>query len=222
MRQFRVVFIKNYIGIFLKYFIVTFMSVLALYPFLWVINSGFKNNQEIILNSFSLPTVWRIENYTRAFLSNSMQTGFRNSIIVTSSVLVMVTILGSMVSYVLARVVKSKLLYLYFTIGIMVPMTSILIPVFMLLRNIGLLNTLMGLMVVYTSCQMSITVFILTGFLRNIPWEIEEAAIIDGMGYYGILFRIVLPYNISIQCHLNSTRRRHLTYRTKFGLRIIQ
>jgi raffinose/stachyose/melibiose transport system permease protein len=187
-------YFKNRFGVVVKYILVTFMSLLALYPFLWVANSGFKSNQEIYMNSFGLPREWKIDNYTRAVMSNSLRTGFRNSIIVTASVLTTVVILGSMVSYVIARVLpRNKWLYLYFTVGIMIPMTSVLIPVFLMLRQIGLLNSLMGLIVIYSACQMSMTVFVLTGFLRGIPREIEEAAIIDGASRLQAFFKIVFP-----------------------------
>jgi raffinose/stachyose/melibiose transport system permease protein len=186
-------YLRNRIGIILKYVILTFMAVLALYPFLWVLNSGFKSNQEIYMNSFGLPHVWKVANYTRAVFSNSMRTGFMNSVIVTASVLTLVVVLGGMVSYVIARVLNSKWLYLYFTVGIMIPMTSILIPVFLMLRQMGLLNSLMGLIVIYAACQMSMTVFVLTGFLKSIPREIEEAAIIDGCSLVQVFFRIVFP-----------------------------
>lgn len=185
--------IKHKIGVFLKYFVLIFQSVLALYPFIWVINSGFKSNQEIYMNSFGLPAIWKIENYIRAINSESMRTGFTNSVIVTASVLVLVVVCGSMVSYVIANVLRSNVMYLYFTMGIMIPMTSILIPVFLMLKTMGLLNSLLGLIIIYAACQMSMTVFVLTGFLRGIPKEIEEAAIIDGCTRTQSFFKIIFP-----------------------------
>jgi raffinose/stachyose/melibiose transport system permease protein len=98
-----------------------------------------------------------------------------------------------MAAYVLARKWKNPLLLAYFTLGIMIPLQAIVIPSFLIIRNIGLINTRTGLILVYTVSGLSFGIFVLTGFLRTLPCEIEEAALIDGSGFSQTFFRIILP-----------------------------
>ena len=187
---------KRLMLICLRYLVLIFTSLLALFPFVWVAFSGFKSNQEIYMNSFGLPKVWKIENYIKALTSTSLATGFKNSLFVTSLVLLLTVIAGSMISYAIAFLYDSRLkekVYLYFTSGIMIPMTAVLIPMFMLLKQLGLLNTLWGLILVYTASQTATTVFVLTGFMRGIPNELIEAAILDGCSNWQSFWRIIMP-----------------------------
>lgn len=187
---------KRRISTCFRYFVLIFVSVLALFPFLWVLNSGFKSNQEIYMNSFGLPKVWKFENYIRAITSSSLATGFKNSIFVTASVLFLTMFVGSMVSYAITFLLEDRIgrkVYLYFTSGVMIPMTAVLIPMFLVLKKMGLLNSLLGLIIVYTASQTANTVFILTGFMRGIPRDIEEASVIDGCTCWQTFLRIILP-----------------------------
>lgn len=177
----------------IKYVFLIFTALLSLYPFIWVLLSSFKNNNEIYLNSFGLPNVWRVENYTRALSSSMLVRGFRNSIVITGCVLLIAIPLGAMASYVTSRMSRNSKLYTYFTVGIMIPGATLLIPTFIILKNMGLVYTLPGIILAYAGQSMPLSVFMLHGFMKNLPFELEEAAIIDGCSRTGCFFRIILP-----------------------------
>lgn len=177
----------------LKYMFLITVAITSLYPFIWVLLSSFKNNNEIYLNSFGLPKVWRVENYARALSSTILVRGFRNSVVITLCVLLIAIPFGAMAAYVSSRMCRKSALYSYFTVGIMIPGATLLIPTFIILKNMGLVYTLPGIILAYAGQAMPTAVFMLHGFMRNLPYELEEAAIIDGCSRTGCFFRIILP-----------------------------
>ena len=185
--------ILSIIGSTAKYFYLVLLSLLAVYPFLWVLMSSFKDNAGIFLHSFSLPRVWLIDNYVRAWTTSNLLSGFYNSVVYTIAAFVLIAVVSSMAAYVIARVAKSNLLLLFFTIGIMMPIHTVLIPLFIIQKNLGLLYTRAGLVSVYTATNISLSVFVLTGFLKSLPKEMEEAATIDGCPRWKMFFIIVFP-----------------------------
>lgn len=116
-----------------------------------------------------------------------------NSVLVAFPTLFIVLLSGAMAAYVLAKVMPSSLLYGYFTLGLVIPVHVILIPTFILIRELGLTNSLLSLIIIYSATGLPLAVFILTGFMKSIPSEIEEAAIVDGAGRTAVFFRIILP-----------------------------
>jgi len=162
-------------------------------PFLWILVSSFKTNQEIYGKPFSLPSTLIVENYVVAWKAANISQNLVNSLIVSISAVAIALLFGSMAAYILARVKSSLFLYTYFTLGIMVPVHTILIPTFIILKYFDLINTLRGLILVYAVNNLSLAVFILVGFMSSIPREIEEAAILDGCSLPGLFFRIILP-----------------------------
>ena len=179
--------------IMIKYIFLILTAIMSLYPFIWVFLGSFKDNSEIYLNSFGLPKIWRFENYIRVLSSSILIRGFRNSIIITGSVLAIAIPLGAMAAYVTSRMNRNSAVYNYFTIGIMIPGATLLIPTFIILKNMGLVYTLPGIILAYAGSSMPITVFMLHGFMKNLPFELEEAAIIDGCSRVGCFFKIICP-----------------------------
>ncbi|MDK2805154.1 MAG: raffinose/stachyose/melibiose transport system permease protein [Thermoanaerobacterium sp.] len=177
----------------IKYFIVISFAILSLFPFVWIVLNAFKDNSQIFSSPFSLPKSFNFSNFIQAWYTANIDTYFFNSIIITFSSVAVIIVLASMSSYILARVRPSKFLYTYFTLGIMVPIHAMLIPTFIILRRFGLLNTRMGLAIVYSAAGLSLSIFILVGFMKGIPKEIEEAATIDGAGIFRRFFSIILP-----------------------------
>jgi raffinose/stachyose/melibiose transport system permease protein len=98
-----------------------------------------------------------------------------------------------MASYVIARVIRSNLLYLYFTLGIMIPIHTILLPSLLLTKTFNLINTRLSLILVYIAFRLSISIFILVGFMKSIPGEFEEVAFIDGASRVRTFFRVIFP-----------------------------
>jgi raffinose/stachyose/melibiose transport system permease protein len=177
----------------LRYLVMGLFALTTIYPFFWILISSLKTNSDIFANPFGLPKILDWENYVTAWKTANIGLYLFNSAMVSFGAVLIVLIVGAMAAYVLARVSESAFLYLYFTLGIMIPVHTILIPTFVLMKNIHLYNTLIGLTLLYAVSNLSLAIFILVGFMKSIPREIEEAAIMDGAGLPRIFFQIIFP-----------------------------
>jgi ABC-type glycerol-3-phosphate transport system permease component len=161
----------------------------------WVLSSSLKTNLAIYIDPWSLPEKFLIENYISAWLTMRMGTYFLNSIIVVFSAILICLLASAMMAHALTRfefkLRKPLLSLLIFSIA--VPTQLLLIPLFAQLLNIRLVNTRFGLILVYAAIWLPFTIFVLTGFFRTIPREMEESAIIDGCGEFRIFFQIMVP-----------------------------
>lgn len=168
----------------------------SLSPFLWILLSSLKTNSEIYGKPFGLPSVLVFENYVTAWNNANIGVNLFNSLLVSFSAVAIVVLFGSMAAYILARVKTSLFLYTYFTLGIMVPVHTILIPTFILMKDFGLNNTREGLIILYAVSNLSLAIFILVGFMKSIPVEIEEAAIMDGCSMPQVFFKVIFPLSM--------------------------
>jgi len=169
-------------------------SAICLFPFFWSLLSSVKDNTEILVRSLSLPEEWRFENYPKAWTDAHMGKYFVNTAIYAVISTTTLLIITPMAAYVIARVVRrSLLLYTFYTLGIMIPIHATLLPSFILMRGLGIINTRPSLILAYISFNISMSVFILVGFMRTIPKELEEAAFVDGATRTYTFFRIVYP-----------------------------
>ena len=170
-------------------------AFLVLAPMVIMGLSAFKSTREIFQNPFGLPGVWRWENFARVWVEAKFALYFRNSILVTIASIVIVMILGAMAGYALGRFRfgGNDLLYLYFLSGLMLPIRLGIIPLFILMRNLHLLDTLWALILTYAASGLPSAVFILTGFFRTLPSDLDSAARIDGAGEWLIFQRIMVP-----------------------------
>jgi ABC-type glycerol-3-phosphate transport system permease component len=164
-------------------------------PLLWVLMSSFKTTQQIFGSPFSLPTGLNFENYVSAWTTASIGNYFFNTVIVVGSALVIVMLLGAMCAYYLARYQfkGSQIIYYLMLAGLTFPIFLAVVPLFLTLRNFGILNTLPGLIVVYVAFALPFTVFFLYAFFKTLPQEVAEAAALDGCGPWRIFFQIMLP-----------------------------
>jgi ABC-type glycerol-3-phosphate transport system permease component len=164
-------------------------------PLLWVLMSSFKTTSQIFGSPFSLPTSLNFENYVSAWTTASIGTYFFNTVFVVASALVIVMILGAMCAYVLARYEfkGSRFIYYAMLAGLTFPIFLAVVPLFLTLRNFGLLNTLPGLIITYVAFALPFTVFFLHAFFKALPQEVAEAAALDGAGPWRIFFQIMLP-----------------------------
>lgn len=170
-------------------------SIIVCAPLLWVLMSSFKTTSQVLSSPFSLPTSLNFENYVSAWTTASIGNYFFNTVIVVASALVIVMILGAMCAYVLARYKfrGATLIYYLMLAGLAFPIFLAVVPLFLVLRNFGLLNTLPGLIITYVAFALPFTVFFLYAFFKTLPQEVAEAAAIDGAGPWRIFFQIMLP-----------------------------
>jgi raffinose/stachyose/melibiose transport system permease protein len=170
-------------------------SLIVLFP-LWVmVVSSFKDRLSIYQNPFGLPRQWNFSNYGAVLGNGDFLVYFRNSFVVVILSLAALLITGSLAAYALAnwRGKFSRILYFFFIAGMMLPIKIASIKILELIRFLGLLNTIWSLIPVYAAMGIPIAVFILTEFIRQIPYELTEAGIIDGAGRLGIFVRIIAP-----------------------------
>jgi len=170
-------------------------SLMVLVPLAWTLMSSFKTTKEIFASPFALPKVWQFQNYVNAWNTAGIGSYFLNTVIVVGCALVIVMVLGAMCAYVLARYVfpGSKAVYYLMLAGLTFPIFLAIVPLFFILKNIGLLNTLPGLIIVYVAFALPFTVFFLFSFFKALPHEIGEAAAIDGAGEWRTFFQVMLP-----------------------------
>lgn len=159
------------------------------------IMNSFKSSAEIYAGIWSLPTAISFKNYQKALFTSQMYRYFFNSVTISASTLVALTIISSMCAYILARYTfKTKKLFIILIIfGLGVPEQLLLIPLYKTLAAINLVNTHLGLITVYTALCIPFTVFVLVGFFTSIPNEVKESAIIDGCSENGAFWRIMFP-----------------------------
>ena len=170
-------------------------SVIVIVPFLWVLLSSFKTSREILGSPFSLPEHWKFDNYVNAWTDAGIGRFFFNTVIVVGASLFLVMLLGSMCAYVLARFDfrGRRVIYYSMLAGLTFPIFLVIVPLFFVLKNVGLINTLPGLILTYVAFALPFTVFFLHAFFKSLPNDVYEAAVIDGASEWRAFFQIMLP-----------------------------
>jgi raffinose/stachyose/melibiose transport system permease protein len=168
---------------------------LMLAPILYIIVGGFRTNAQITADPSGLPSPWVTKNYAEVLGSTTFWGEVANSTVAAVVTTVGVVALGLMASYVLARYRFGArgLLYAVFAAGLMFPMTVAITPLYIVVRNLGLMNSMAGIILPQIAFALPATIIILVPFLRAIPDEIEEAASIDGCSRLGFFWRMVVP-----------------------------
>jgi raffinose/stachyose/melibiose transport system permease protein len=172
-----------------------FGTLVMLYPIAVMVLAGFKTTQEIYASPFGLPQGFSMANFTTIWRETRFPVYLANSLVITCASVMLIVVFGTMAAYSLARYRfrGNELVYLFFLAGLMVPLKLAIIPLFIQLTSIGLVDSRLGLVVVYTAMGLPSAVFILTGFLRTLPSELEDSARIDGAGEARIMTSVMLP-----------------------------
>jgi ABC-type glycerol-3-phosphate transport system permease component len=167
-------------------------SILSL---IWIIFTSFKSNREIYAGVWSFPKFFHFENYIKAWNVVNLKRFFLNSIIVTFTSILGLTFLCTPAAYVLSRFNFKGRGFLNNLIiaGMGIPYQLLLIPLYKLFLNIKLVDNLFGLILVYITLSMPFTIYLLSGFIRSLPTELENAAMIDGCSEYGTFWRVIFP-----------------------------
>ena len=170
-------------------------TLLVLLPMGFMILSSFKTTREIFQRPFGWPASPSLRNYAAVWETAHFGVYFVNSVIVTVGAMLVILMAGTLAAYALGRYRfrGNDFLYLFFLSGIMVPIRLAIIPLFILMRDLRLLDTHWSLILVYAASGLSSAVFILTGFFRALPQDLDSAARIDGAGELNILIRVMLP-----------------------------
>lgn len=171
-------------------------AVINLYPLIWMLFYSFKDNMEIFTtNPFGFPQVFRFENYVKAWQTFDLPTYFMNSVKVTAAVIFFVTIFATMFAYATARMHfrGQHFLRMLTMIGLFLPLQCIMIPIAVLVRDLHINNTLWAVIVPYTAFNLSFSIMVLYGYMRSLPFELEESACIDGASVWTCFLKIIVP-----------------------------
>jgi len=170
-------------------------AVLVVFPLAWMVMTSLKTDKEIFFSPWKIPASLQWHNFTRAWNEASIGRYFGNSIIVVAGSVTLTLLLSAMAAYVLARYPfpGNRVIYYIFLVGLMFPVFLALVPLFFLVRDLHMLGTYQGLILVYTAYSLPFSIFFLHGFFRTLPSEVAEAAIIDGASDYAVFWRVMLP-----------------------------
>ncbi|MFC5652191.1 carbohydrate ABC transporter permease [Paenibacillus solisilvae] len=181
------------------YLLFTILVLTQIYPLFWLLTYSLKTNEEILGSSFfALPHAPMWQNYKDAYSFGHYLQYLSNSVVVTGITLLTVILISSMVAYAISRFQwrYGQLVTLIFLIGMMIPLQATLLPLMIIFKNIHILNTRLSLIIPYIAFSTPISVFILSGFMKGIPHEIEESAFMDGASIYRIFRSIIIPISV--------------------------
>lgn len=178
-----------------KWAVLIFFLFSTFVPLVWLLVGSLKTNLELQTEPFSLPDSPQFVNYVNAVEISGLHRLFLNSLFVSGASTVINLIVVSMAAYVFSRFTfkfQNALLNLILA-GVLVPIVALMVPYFRIITSIGLYDTLWALVVTYSGINIPISLFLVHGFMKTIPKELEEASIIDGCGFFQRYARIVLP-----------------------------
>jgi raffinose/stachyose/melibiose transport system permease protein len=182
-------------GVILAIFVGLVAIALTLGPILYLIVGGFRTQQNLTTNPTGLPDPWMWSNYIDILTEGTFWRQALNSLVVALGTTIGVVLFGTMAAYPLARYrfAGRELIYLVFVTGLMFPLTVAVLPLYFMIRALGLTGSLWGLVIPQIAFALPVTVIIMRPFLRAIPRELEEAAFVDGVTRVGFFWRVVLP-----------------------------
>lgn len=178
-----------------KHIIMMVVMAIIYIPIVWVIINSFKSSKDILLNPFSVIFSPSFGNYIKAWNEVGLGSGFVNSVLLTIASVFLIVLFSAMVAYVIAkkRFFGKRIVYFLFISGLMLPTFLAMAPLFNLMNSLKLLNTHLGLLLVYTAYSLPFTIFMLVPFFEQVPNALEEAAVIDGVGQWTLFKKIYLP-----------------------------
>ncbi len=170
-------------------------SVIVAYPMIWLLLASLKSSRDLFENPWGIPVNPQFVNFANAWTKAGIGRYFLNSVFVTAVSMFFILLIGSMAAYALAKLVfpGRGLIHASFTSGMMFPVFLGIVPLFLLLRRLGMWDNYLGLITAYVAYSLSFTIFVLTGFFRQLPSELAEAGLIDGCSEYSVFLRIMLP-----------------------------
>ena len=182
-------------AVLLQYLCAGVVALIVLVPLVAAVINGFKSSGELLLHPFGIPETWEWDNYTSILLSASFWRQLRNSVVVMVATALGVVVLASMPAFVFARMTfrGRELLFNFFTLGLLFPLAVAILPLYITLRQVNLVDSLLGVILPQIAFGLSGNILILRGFFATIPRELDEAAAIDGCSPAGFFVRVLLP-----------------------------
>ena len=180
----------------LIYIGLVFWALVSIFPVYWMLTFSLKNNTEIFgENVIGLPRYWLFSNYESAMRVGNMGRYFLNSTFVAVSTIIIVLIASFMATYAMTRLVWKgrKTMNKFFMLGLTIPIHASIVPIYITLAKLHWLDTYGAVIVPYSAFSLSMGILICNGFMSDIPYDLDEAAFLDGCGVWGIFFRVIAP-----------------------------
>lgn len=171
------------------------LSIAMIYPIVIIVITAFKPNLEVLTNPTGLPQAPTFDNFVTSWQDAGFANLFFNSVLLTVVSMTVATFVAALASYAIVRQATriGSGVYLLLAAGIFLPMQLALVPQFRVVRDLGLINNYAGVILIYIAGALPFGVFLMAAFMRQVPKEIVEAAVIDGAGYFTLFRRIFLP-----------------------------
>lgn len=184
---------KRRIGLIGLEAVAILLALVILIPFLMILFNSFKGIREAAQFQLTLPTVWEFSNYSEVFRTGNILRGFKNSVLISGLVVICVNLLASMAAFVIqrrnSRFVRG--VFYLFILGLIVPVS--IVPTIKLMGDLHIKGTYFSLVMYYTAILLPFAVFLLVGFMKSVPRELDEAALLEGCGFIRLYAVIVLP-----------------------------
>ena len=187
---------KDLLLAIIRWILIIFFAVYTLFPLIWLIISSLKTNFEFLAGSpFALPKVPQWQNYVNALAVAGLGRMLLNSVFVGLAATAVNVIIASMGAYCISRFrfKGREKIFTLFTAGILVPLNALMVPYFVIINKLGLYNTYGGMILLYCAIGIPMSTFLIRGLMDSVPMELEEAAYIDGCGFFGRFFYLILP-----------------------------
>ena len=182
-------------GLSVRYLICTVVAILMVFPILVAFLGAFKSNAELNTTPFSWPSVWHWENITSVLSQGAFWQAIVNSLIVTIATVILLLVVACPASFVFARMAfrGREVAFNIILIGLLLPFAMVILPLYITLRNLGLLNTSWAVILPQAAFGLPVAILILRNFFRAIPGELEDATYIDGGTHIDFFWRVLLP-----------------------------
>lgn len=171
------------------------LGLLFLIPFYFVLTNSLKTFGDLLANAASLPTEFYWQNYVKVWDIMKFPRAFTNSLIITLFSNIGLVFISSMSAYFIARRPSkvNHLMFLLYIAAMVIPFQSIMIPLVRVASTLNIMNSHWGLVIAYLGFGVSLNIFLYHGFIKSIPREIEESAIVDGCSTYGVFYKMIWP-----------------------------
>ncbi|WP_270172752.1 carbohydrate ABC transporter permease [Paenibacillus sp. SYP-B4298] len=174
------------------------LAMVILVPFIMIVLNSFKDIRESALFGLSLPSEWMVSNYKDVLNQANILRGFKNSFLISGLVVICVNLFASMAAFVIQRRNDKFLrgVYYAFILGLIVPVS--IVPTIKLMNDLAIKGTYFSIIMYYTAVLLPFSVFLLVGFMKSIPRELDEAAMLEGCGFFRLYWQIILPLLMTI------------------------
>lgn len=175
--------------------IMIIVAVLFMAPFYFLLVNSVKSLGDILTNAASWPETWVWSNYANAWKITRFTEAFGNSLIITIAGILLIALFSAMAAYRMVRsnTLLNRIQFTLFVAAMVVPFQSIMIPLLQVIKSLGINNSIPGLILCYLGLGVPLAIFLLHGFVKSIPLEMEEAALVDGAKPYVVFWKIVIP-----------------------------